>query len=417
MKLIIIPILILFLSLTIQTRTLNTLKISNSRQASCFNRYPNSKMPDGFCPQVWAKGLSRPRGIWVADNNDVLVVEARLHQVTALWDDNNDGISDITERAPIATAEKLNHGIEVNNGYLYASNPTTVFRWPYNGTRSDLGQPEIVIQDIPCCHHITRTIRFDSLGLIYVQSGSGSNVDQDSSHSQIRVFDISDPMLYPIPWNAGNLWADGLRNEVGIRFDKRGVLWGVENGVDNLNRDDLGGDIHTNNPTEEYNRFDQPEGFYGYPYCWSEGVLDPKYAKGLGTQWAQPDFMDKYTDEWCRKNSIRPVFGMQAHYAPMDIIFNSNTTFARQYADDSFVSVHGSWNRKPAVGYRVLRFNLDGEGVPTSLEPFLEYDGDGDIWPDNFRPVGLGFAECSTGQCLYVSNDSGGEILEISDLN
>jgi hypothetical protein len=38
---------------------------------------------------------------------------------------------------------------------------------------------------------------------------------------------------------------------VGLRADEKGNLWGVENGMDDLNRTDLGGDIHNENPGEE----------------------------------------------------------------------------------------------------------------------------------------------------------------------
>lgn len=46
-------------------------------------------------------------------------------------------------------------------------------------------------------------------------------------------------------------FAPGTRNENGLRFDAAGKLWGVENGMDNLNRADFGGDIHNANPGEE----------------------------------------------------------------------------------------------------------------------------------------------------------------------
>jgi glucose/arabinose dehydrogenase len=96
------------------------------------------------------------------------------------------------------------------------------------------------------------------------------------------------------------VFADGLRNEVGLAFDKFGTLWGVENGADQLNRPDLGGDIHNGNPAEEMNRFNGSVGqHYGYPYCFSTDNL-PGYAKG--TQFAWPTFMNDgtHTDEWCR---------------------------------------------------------------------------------------------------------------------
>lgn len=90
-----------------------------------------------------------------------------------------------------------------------------------------------------------------------------------------------------------------------MAFDLDGVLHGVENGADNLNRPDLGGDIHNGNPAEEFNRFDGPVGsHYGYPYCFSTYDLD---GHPPGTQFAWPTFLDDgtHSDEWC--NNVENV--------------------------------------------------------------------------------------------------------------
>ena len=49
----------------------------------------------------------------------------------------------------------------------------------------------------------------------------------------------------------------------------------MENGRDNLTRDDLGGDIHIDNPAEELNLFARPAQPYGYPFCFSELIFRP----------------------------------------------------------------------------------------------------------------------------------------------
>jgi len=78
-----------------------------------------------------------------------------------------------------------------------------------------------------------------------VQVGSGSNVDPDTSHAQIRTFNVSTAgVTLPIDWTRGPLKYNGVRNTVGFRYDKMGNLWSVDNGVDNLERKDLGIDIH-----------------------------------------------------------------------------------------------------------------------------------------------------------------------------
>ena len=91
---------------------------------------------------------------------------------------------------------------------------------------------------------LARTLAFDAEGKwLYVSIGSNGNVDADSFRSRIRRFDISTYINQPFAYNDGEIFADGLRNEVGLAFDSYGDLWGVENGADNLYRSDLGGDM------------------------------------------------------------------------------------------------------------------------------------------------------------------------------
>ena len=101
--------------------------------------------------------------------------------------------------------------------------------------------------------HKTRTMVFDNDGRMYVSVGSVGNVDGDSYRSRIRRFPgLADgsPQVFPIDFSEGEVFADGLRNEVGLAWSSpsRKMLYGVENGMDNLYRADLGGDIHTDNP-------------------------------------------------------------------------------------------------------------------------------------------------------------------------
>jgi len=387
----------------------------------CNNRIANSVMPSNFCPFTLASGLNQPRQIAVASNNDILVVERGLGQVTVLFDLNGDDYYDLTERAKLASAPGLNHAVLISDdGYLYASNPSTVFRWKYKpGDRTNLGNYEIVINSIPdCCDHVTRTLVIDSENRFYVQQGSGANIDPDLSHSLIRRFRL--PSSLPnggINFATGEVFAFGLRNEVGLRFDKEQRLWGVENGLDNLYRADLGGDIHENNPSEELNMFNKntPGKYYGYPYCWSQYNLTLNHGMPIGTQWGYPDFMPNITDAWCNNdnNVVKPALNMQAHFAPLDINFYYGTQWPAAFQNSAFVASHGSWNRQPAVGYRVLHVTLSN-GMPVKYEPFLYYSGPGETGNNWQRPVSIGVGTCATfGDCLFVSSDSTGIIIGI----
>jgi len=387
------------------------------------NLLPKSDVSDAnYCPFIWSTTLNQPRGLALAKNNDVLVVEAGYGQVTALWDANNDGKSDSTERAVVAKQSGLNHGVAISTSgnYLYASSETDVYRWKYTaGNRTNLGTGEHVISNLPCCHHETRTLTFNpDESVLYVQSGSGSNNDPDPTHAEIRRWNVSSlKSTASVDWSTGEILASGMRNEVGLRFDPSGVLWGVENGVDDVARSDWNiGDIHNDNPCEEINKFDvsKPGQFYGYPYCWSEGILPSPPGKGAGTQWLHSDFANNknYSDAWCQNtaNVVPPAHCLPAHNAPLDIYFGSITNVSG-YDQTAYITSHGSWDRTPPDGYRV--YWATWKGAVISHQYFLQYSGSGatgDGWP---RPVGLGIIPCPWGKCLLITSDSNNEIIGV----
>jgi glucose/arabinose dehydrogenase len=330
-----------------------------------------------------------------------------------LHDDNGNGVSDDDERVVLRTQANLNHGIALNGGFLYASTPTTVYRWPYAGNRQVLGEPQQVVTGIPNGGHVTRTLQFDTQGRLYVSVGSGSNLDNDSRRARLLRY-AANALGTASTFAQGELFADGLRNEVGLAIDSQGRIWGVENGRDNLQRQDLGTDIHQNNPGEELNLFlEQNAGrFYGYPYCWSEFNL-PTTGSGPGTQWADPD-NTTHDDAWCKNttNVLPPVLVMQGHSAPLDVKFYAGSAFPADVVGDAFITFHGSWNRTTATGYKVVRVPFGADGMPAGDPvPLLESANPGDTdaqWPH--RPVSLGIGK--SGQ-LFVSSDASGVIIAV----
>jgi len=355
----------------------------------------------------------------------------------------------------LATAPGLNHGVAIGGGYLFASSDTTVYRWPYTAAaRADLGPYTELINGISADGnggaprgHTTRTLKVDTSvagGRLFVSVGSNRNIDQDDFRSRIRYVDgvLGSQWSQPVDFSSASTWARGLRNEVGLTFDSSGVLWGVENGADNLRRDDLGGDIHNDNPGEELNRFPAPENTpetpddapsYGYPFCWSEFSLPDGLGLGRRTQWVWPSFQDTYSDEWCRDtdNVKPPALVMQAHTAPLGITFfgadqgtgsppacadgggdnGRSDAFPCSMVGDAFVSLHGSWNRDVPVGYGVVRLPF-ADGAPTgAIETLLAHEGPNARWPSNLRPVDSIFLSDGT---LLVTSDTSGEIIRIT---
>lgn len=375
----------------------------------------NAAVPDGFAAWQWAEGLEEPRGITVDQSGNVLVVEQDLGRVLALWDDNGDGVSGAGERAVIAAAPGLNHGIALSGGYLYASSATTVYRWAYTDERAELGDGTAIVTGMPGGgNHVTRTLVFDD-NYLYVSVGSANNVDANSERAQMRRFPIAG-LNAATAFYDGELFADGLRNEVGLAVDPQGKVWGVENGMDNLFDSELGGDIHNDNPGEELNLFTTPGAFYGYPYCWSEFLLDADAGMGPGTQWAlESDLWDPVSDEWCQdpNNVVPPELVFPAHVAPLGIRFYDGGNFPSEYVGDALVTFHGSWNAQPAVGYKVVRVPFGADGMPSGgWEPLYEFAGPGDTgnsW--NERPVDL--VVLPNGVVLVTSDDDADRIVAI----
>lgn len=372
----------------------------------------NAGLPSGYCAWTWASNLGSPRGIARSPRGDMLVVEEGQGRITVLFDDDGDGVSGSGERATLFTRAGLNHGIAISGGYLYASTSSTVYRWAYTGGRDPLGASQTVVTGLPTLGHSTRTLLFDGAGNLYVSVGSGSNVDPDPSRARVVRYQAS-ALGSPSTFAQGEVFANGLRNEVGLALDGQGRVWGVENGRDELERTDLGGDIHNDNPAEELNLFAEPGRFYGYPYCWTEGTLSS--GDGPGTQWADPQFINDgtHSDSWCQSatNVVPPVLTMQAHTAPLDIKFYSGAAFPSDMQGSAIISFHGSWNRTPATGYKVVRVPF-ANGMPSGpLTPLLEYAGSGDTgsgWPH--RPVGI---EIGTDGRLFVTSDASGIVIAI----
>ena len=409
-------------------------------------------MQPNFCPRVVTpQPLAKPRGLHIGTNNEVLLVSRNpyseedspnqpvLSRILRL----DDADTDEARVVSVAELSGLNHGIELSGGHLYASSASAVYRFPYEtGQMSPSSTVETVIvgmdktandQELGAPGgHTTRTLAFDSEGKwLYVSTGSLGNVDKDSFRSRIRRFDISAwDGVTPLEFTEGEVFADGLRNEVGLAFDSFGDLWGVENGADRLERDDLGGDIHNENPAEELNRFKQSQAgqTWGYPYCWSEYCLSEEVGgsgmKGANTVWAWPSFMDDgYTDEWCRKNTNQAVMSMPSHSAPLGITFYEAPSqevydrescfggFPASMNGYAFIAFHGSWNRDIPTGYKVVYVPFDDLGNPTAQPiDLMRNEGPSAKWPAPMRPVDVQFDKCGR---LFVTEDGTGHVVRI----
>ena len=383
------------------------------RGDECPTSIPNAKVAPGFCAESLVENLSKPRGLaYDPRDGNVLVVERNKEQITLLTFDDD---GKVASAAAVASAPDLNHGVALRGETLYASSDTTVYRWRY-APGAEATDRTAVVTGISADGrggapggHTTRTLVLDGAGHVYVSVGSAGNVDADSYRSRVRACGDLSAVADAVDFDACAVFADGLRNEVGLAFDAAGRLWGVENSADNLRRSDLGGDIHNENPAEELNLL-VDGGFYGYPWCWTGGP-NTDFA---GAQWAWPSTMETKDDGWCADNSVPPALAMQAHSAPLGLAFYETVAapgaFPADADGDCFVAFHGSWNRDVPTGYKVVRVRF-ADGAPASIEDLLAHDGDAAKWPNGLRPVDAVFD--GRGR-LVVSDDGANTVFRIS---
>lgn len=367
-----------------------------------------------LCVVQFASGLGRARQLAFAPNGDLFV--ASDSNIVGLYDGDGDGVSGGGERFTFGSAPGLNHAVTFSpdRQWVYASSATTVYRWRYTAPRTPAtGQPETVIRNIPNGGHVTRTLLFDAQGRLLVSVGSEGNLDTDAAlldlRAQIRGFNVSGTL--PIEYATGTKVATGMRNEAGLTIDSQGVLWGVENGRDNIMMN--GAPVVNDNPAEEINRIPVDGKFYGYPYCWSEGNLTG--GAGAGTQHfdEQVPQATRKDNAWCRNpaNVVPPTGNLQGHWAPLGI--TEYTGSALPYRGDLIVAAHGSWNRTPATGRVIARARRGAGGTTvTGIEIIVGESNGGQLRQGEWsvRPVDV---RQGPDQAIYFSDDAGGRVFRI----
>jgi glucose/arabinose dehydrogenase len=377
------------------------------------------QLPKGFTAELVTTDLHKPRVIRVAPNGDLFVADSMSNSVRVLRFPA--GSAKPEKDVVFASGLKQPYGIAfhplgLKPRWVYIANSDGVVRFPYkNGDLVATGKPERVIEGIPWVHHYGRDIAFSPDGQrLFLSVGSGSNVALDmfpephwTMDPEPRLVDGLAEWVKMKPvgaaWdteelranvlsfdpNGGNrkIVATGLRNCQGMTIQPAtGQLWCVVN-----ERDEIG-----DNTPFEYATHVVEGAFYGWPWYFIGAHEDPRHA-GL-----RPDLKDKVT--------VPDVF-MQAHSAPLQMIFYQGNNFPAEYQGSAFVVMHGSWNREKLTGYKVVRLLFDGTGKPTGeYEDFMIgfVVSDTQVWG---RPVGVAVANDGS---LFVTEDGNGTIWRIT---
>lgn len=345
------------------------------------------KAPAGFAVSKFAGDLKEPRWIYIAPNNDIFVSESLSDQISVFRDKDKDGNFETRE----VFAKNLNKpfGMLVLKNNFYIANTDGLYRYPYNANDLKLSGKGEKILELPAGgynNHWTRNIMASKDGAkIYVTVGSGSNVAEHGIEHEVRRAAI----LEINPDGSGEkIYASGLRNPVGMDWNPaNGELWTAVN-----ERDGLGNDL-----VPDYITSVKKDGFYGWPYAYFGNHLDPR-MKGQGKDLAA--------------KSIVPDVPVGSHTASLGIAFYDQDAFPASYKNGAFVAQHGSWNRDPISGYKVL-FVPFKDGKPSGkpqdfLTGFIANESEADVYG---RPVCVTVMRDGS---LLVSDDGSGSIWKIT---
>ncbi|MDR0184812.1 PQQ-dependent sugar dehydrogenase [Lysobacter arvi] len=370
----------------------------------------------GLSVKAFATGLAHPRWLYVLPNGDVLVAESNAppgkrgikglkgkvmgavmkkagsgvpsaNRITLLRDADGDGVAEI--RSVFAQNLASPFGMALVGDTLYVANADAVVKFPYaTGQRQATAAPQKVV-DLPGAgdelnHHWTKSLIASADGTrLYVGVGSNSNIADNGMAAEVdraAVLEI-DPAT-----GTRRVFASGLRNPVGIAWEPvSGTLWAVVN-----ERDELGNDL-----VPDYLTRVDAGAFYGWPYSYWGRHVDTRV---------------KPQDPALVASARVPDFALGAHVAPLGLTFATGQKLGDGYADGAFIGLHGSWNREPLSGYKVV-FVPFRNGSPTGsmvdvLGGFLDADLNA-----RGRPVGVAIARDGA---LLVADDVGNTVWRVS---
>lgn len=336
------------------------------------------KVPLGFAVNLFATGLKGPRFIRFGPDGVLYVAERGAGRIVALADRNGDGSAESLQ----IFADRLDkpHSLVFHQGAWYVGVPRGVIRLADRDGDGVAERREVLIDNYPTGGHDTRTVEFLPDGRMVVSVGSSCNVciEKDLRRAAVLIYNGPDA-------RGERVFAKGLRNAVGLAVHPAtGELWATNNG-----RDLMGDDMP---PEAVYIVRDGLD--YGWPRCHNRTIVDPDFGSPGACN-----------------GVAAPVIDMQAHSAPLGMVFYTGTAFPPEYRGNLFIAFHGSWNRSVPTGYKVVRLPLDGSRPRAPLEDFATGWLDAEELSAAGRPVGLAVGPDGA---LYVSDDKAGMIYRIS---
>lgn len=345
-------------------------------------------VPAGFTIRPIATDLAVPRQTLVLPNGDILVAEGSGggapslrpkdvianyikalgktdkkggNRLTLLRDADGDGTYEM--RGIFADNLNAPYGLAFVDGFIYVANQDSLVRFDYQDGQTEASGPPVKVTDLPSVinHHWTKALTASADGrFLYVGIGSNSNITERGLDAE-----LDRAMVWQIDAQSGahKSYATGLRNPTALAIQPgTDQLWAVVN-----ERDEIGPDL-----VPDYLTSVREGAFYGWPYSYWGQNVDPR---------AQPQDPEKVAA------AIKPDYSLGSHVAALGLAF-SMPSMGEGFTDGTFVGEHGSWNRTPPSGYRVVFVPFkDGKPVGDPVDfatGFLTEDGKA-----RGRPVGV----------------------------
>ena len=378
--------------------------------------------PEGGKPQsaaglsvtAFATGLQHPRTVLVLPNGDVLVAETNAperpddakgikgmvmklvqkragaavpsaNRITLLRDSDGDGIAET--RTVFLQGLNSPFGMTLVGDNLYVANTDSVMRFPYRQGATAIDQPGEKVADLPggpLNHHWTKGLVASPDGKrLYASVGSNSNaaengLDKEEGRAAIHEIDLASGKT--------RVFASGLRNPVTMDWEPQtGALWVVVN-----ERDELGSDL-----VPDYMTAVQDGGFYGWPFSYWGQHVDTRVKP------ENPEMV---------KKALVPDYALGNHVAALGIAFATGQEMPPQFSNGAFVGEHGSWNRKPRSGNKVVFVPFaDGRPSGKPVDVLTGFISDNDeAWG---RPVGVAIDNSGA---LLVADDVGNAVWRVA---
>jgi glucose/arabinose dehydrogenase len=368
----------------------------------------------GLAVNAYATDLDHPRWLYVLPNGDVLVAETnapakpedskgirgfftkRIMRKAGAGTESANRISllrgvDANGMAAKKTVflQDLNSpfGMALIGNDLYVANTDAIVRFPYKAGETKISAAGVKVADLPAGplnHHWTKNIIASPDGkTLYATVGSNSNVGENGLDKEVNRAAI---LEIDLATGKTRLFASGLRNPNGLGWQPQsGALWTTVN-----ERDELGSDL-----VPDYMTSVKDGGFYGWPYSYFGQHVDSRVDP------QRPDLVAK---------AIVPDYALGPHTASLGLAFYDASMLPKQYAGGAFIGQHGSWNRNPRSGYKVI-FVPFANGKPSGMPQDVLSGFVNDQGEALGRPVGVAVDKAGA---LLVADDVGNVIWRVT---